>query len=194
MKYFTVFFLFILFYQNRLNANEMLGRFDHASHLENVFKLNNIKCAHCHNFDLDIKTNEIRLNEFAKKSIFKIPIKQICHECHNSEAPQHVNAPQTCFTCHRSIEGINKIKPENHINLSWKSAHSTEARINSEYCLNCHITSQCAKCHLQRNNIEKKNHSRNFKFFHSVQARTTPQRCDSCHNKSYCISCHIGNK
>jgi hypothetical protein len=167
MKYIICVFSFLLFFQtNLLAGSPMLAKFDHSNHLEKVFKVNSIQCSHCHNFDLDTKTNEIKLNEFAKKSIFKMPLKQICHECHQSAAPEHVKAPQTCFTCHRSMEGINKIKPANHTNLAWKSSHSTEARVNSDYCMNCHMTSQCAKCHLQTNHLEKINHPRNFKFFH----------------------------
>jgi hypothetical protein len=195
MKNYLIINLFILFFQIVISANEgQLSRFDHQAHLDKVFNVKKIDCSHCHNFTLDTKTNEIKLNEFAKGSIFKIPVKQICHECHQSNDPEHANAPQTCFTCHRSMEGIKKIKPANHINLAWKSSHVTEARINSESCMNCHMTSQCAKCHLQRNNIEMKNHPRNFKFVHSVQARATPQRCDSCHTKNFCISCHVGGK
>jgi hypothetical protein len=195
MKYFLCLNLFLFFTTVNILASEgQLSKFNHQAHLDGEFKAKNIQCSHCHNFDLDPKSKEIKLNEFAKGSIFKVPVKQICHECHQSSNPEHVNAPQTCFTCHRNMDSINKIKPPNHINLAWKSSHATEARVNSDSCMNCHTTSQCAKCHLQRNNIEMKNHPRNFKFTHSVQARATPQRCDACHTKSYCISCHAGAK
>ncbi|MGZ3712966.1 MAG: cytochrome c3 family protein [Bdellovibrionota bacterium] len=175
-------------------AIEIAGRFDHDAHLSKVFKANKIDCTHCHNFSADAKSKEIKFNDSAKNSILKMPVKAICHECHRSDLPQYKNAPKACFTCHRNMEEIGKIKPQNHENVSWKTSHAAEARTNGDACLNCHMTSQCAKCHLQRNDIEMNNHPKNFKFFHSVQARAQPQKCDACHTKSFCVACHMGKK
>jgi Zn finger protein HypA/HybF involved in hydrogenase expression len=190
MQILCIFLLAVLFV--RVSQTQIVqDQFNHQAHLERA--LNGVQCKHCHNFSLNEKTNTIELNEAAKISILRMPVKQICHECHNTSTP-HQNAPQTCFTCHSSTDAIKKIKPQNHINLTWKTSHSLEARVQGESCLNCHVNSQCAKCHLQKNNFELKNHSRNFKYFHSVQARATPQKCDTCHSKTFCIDCHLGKK
>ena len=175
-------------------ASEVAFKFDHDMHLQKVFKKNKIDCMHCHNFSADQNTKKIKLTLDAKKSFFKIPLKQICHECHQSELPQYKDASKVCFTCHNSMEGLNKIKPSNHENSTWKTGHSAEARTNGDYCMNCHMTSQCAKCHLHRDSIELSNHPKNFKYFHSVQARGQPQKCDTCHTKSFCVICHLGKK
>ena len=190
----NLFFLILIIWSSFSMASEMLAGFDHEAHLAKAFKNNKMECTHCHNFSIDQKSNEIKLTEAAKLSVLKMPVKQICHECHRSELLQHKEAPKACFTCHRSMEGIKKIKPTNHESVSWKGSHSIEARVEGDACLSCHMTSQCSKCHLQRNDIEMRNHSANFKFFHSVQARAQPQRCDACHTKTFCVNCHLGKK
>lgn len=186
-------FLFI-FFSTSCFASEMVSGFDHDMHLQKVFKSNKIDCAHCHNFSIDTKGKQINLTEEASESILKISLKQICHECHRSDMPRYKEAPKACFTCHKSMENIKKIKPSNHENISWRSSHSIEARVEGEACMNCHMTSTCSKCHLQRNDIEMKNHPKNFRFFHSIQARGQPQRCDACHTKTFCTNCHLGKK
>lgn len=173
---------------------EMNIHFDHAHHLEKVFKPNKISCTHCHNFDVDPVSNQIHLNQDTRKTILKLTHKQICHECHQSALPQYNAAPKNCITCHVGIDGLAKIKPLSHDNTAWKSSHSTEARVAGDACNKCHVQSQCVKCHLQRENIENTNHPRNFLFFHSVQARSAPERCDACHTKSFCTKCHLGKK
>jgi len=175
-------------------ASEMVSNFDHQVHLSKVFKVNNIDCAHCHNFSLDTKSKVIKLTPEASQSSLKLSLQQICHECHRSEEPKYKEAPKACFACHKTMEGIQQIKPMNHNSLAWKTSHTLEARVSGESCTNCHMTSQCAKCHLQRSDISNQNHPRNFRFFHSVQARGQPQRCDACHTKSYCTNCHLGKK
>lgn len=175
-------------------AVDRLGKFNHDGHLNKIFKPQNIECSHCHNYTHDANSNKVVFNDQAQFSIFKRSLKEICHECHQSDSPKHKDAPQTCFTCHSSFEDIRNVKPANHGNIVWKTTHSLDARISGDSCFNCHTTSQCSKCHFDRNDIELANHSRNYKFTHSVQARATPSRCDSCHTKSYCISCHMGKK
>ncbi|MGZ3650768.1 MAG: cytochrome c3 family protein [Bdellovibrionota bacterium] len=173
---------------------EMSIHFDHTMHLEKVFKTNKISCTHCHNFDVDSGSNQIKLTDETKKSILKLTYKQICHECHQSSLPKYNAAPKNCITCHKGMEGLAKVKPLSHESSSWKTAHAAEARVSGDACTKCHMTSQCAKCHLQREDIQLTNHSRNFKFFHSVEARARPQSCDACHTKTFCTNCHLGKK
>lgn len=174
------------------SSSNMISHFRHDDHIEKVFKPLQVDCTHCHNFTKDEANHSFSLNDKTKDTIFKMPLKQICHECHQSQAPQYEKAPKACFTCHQNMEGLRKIKPASHENISWKSTHSLEARVQGESCMNCHMTSQCSQCHLHRNSVEMKNHPRNFRFFHSVQARGQPQRCDACHAKTYCTNCHLG--
>ncbi len=192
MKLSMAFIIFLLGFNLRAFASDMTGGYNHEMHLQKVFKVNSIECSHCHNFNLDPKGKEVKLNQAATASVLKMPLKEICHECHRSEIARYKDAPKTCFTCHKTMENIKRIKPTNHENISWKTTHSIEARVQGESCLNCHMTSQCSKCHLERNDIEMRNHPKNFRFFHSVQARGQPQRCDACHTKTFCVNCHLG--
>lgn len=194
MKFLLPILFFFGLFAVSVKASEMTAGFDHETHLNKVFLPNKIDCAHCHNFSLDQSAKEIKLTNEAKESILKISLKQVCHECHSSDMPKYNKAPQTCFTCHRTMEGIKKIKPPNHESISWRTGHSLEARVRGESCMNCHMTSQCSKCHLQRNDVDLRNHPPNFRYFHSVVARGQPQRCDACHAKSFCANCHLGKK
>lgn len=169
-------------------------RFDHDFHVDKVFKPQGIECSKCHNIQLDRATGKATAESALKTSAFRTTAKEICHGCHRSSEPKNVGAPQTCFTCHASETSLGAIKPPNHSNVAWKSSHAVDARVAGDKCLNCHTTSQCVKCHAQRNDIEMRNHTRNFRFFHSVQARLQPQRCDTCHTKSFCVNCHLGRK
>lgn len=190
------FFIIILFFfLGKYSVGlEPIAGFDHEAHLSKVFKPQKMDCSHCHNFSVDEKNQKIELTELAKKSVLKIPLKQICHECHQSEELKYKSAPKTCISCHKTMEGLSKIKPASHENMSWKGHHSLEARVGGESCLNCHMASQCSKCHLQRNDAELRNHPKNFKLFHSIQARGQPQRCDACHTKTFCTNCHLGKR
>lgn len=189
---FCAHFLFGFIFSAASMADGMTDRFDHEKHIEQIFKPQGIKCSTCHNFSQEEGSKKLIPNENFSKSTFSKPLKDICHSCHRSAETTQKEAPKECYACHRNIDNLKAIKPKNHENMAWKNAHATEARINGQACMNCHITSHCVKCHLRRNDIELSNHSRNFKFFHSVQARTQPQRCDACHSKSFCINCHSG--
>lgn len=169
-------------------------RYNHDFHDAKVFKPLGFECAKCHNFALDKVTKQLTPTNDLKKSMFRIPLKEVCHQCHRSTDPRFVDAPKTCYTCHYNPAGLSAIMPPSHSNVVWKSTHGAEARIGGDSCLNCHVTSQCVKCHSERNDIELRNHPRNFRFYHSVQARLQPQRCDTCHTKSFCTNCHLGIK
>jgi Cytochrome c7 and related cytochrome c len=156
MRFFAVAVIFLtLFSTGRALGLEMSIRFDHDMHLEKVFQPNSISCNHCHNFETSPHSREIHFNESTQKSILKLTHKQICHECHQSPLPQYNAAPKSCLTCHRTMEGLAKVKPLSHESSSWKSNHSTEARVSGDLCTKCHMTSQCTKCHLQRQDIER---------------------------------------
>jgi hypothetical protein len=173
---------------------DMLLRFNHEIHNAKVFEPKAIPCSQCHNFQVDPKTKRGTPNKDFSKSAFTSSFKTICHSCHNSSEKKDQTAPQACFTCHQNIEHFRAITPQNHLNVGWARTHSTNARGNGDSCLKCHTNYQCAQCHLRRNDIEFKNHSRNFRFIHSVEARLKPQTCDSCHSQSFCIDCHRGKK
>ncbi len=185
---------FILTAQPTFALSQMTAGFDHQAHLSKVFKPNKIDCMHCHNFNMDQKEKRISFSVAATKSILNRPVKEICHECHRSDLSQYKEAPKACFTCHKGMEDIKKIKPVNHESISWRNSHSLEAKVKGESCNDCHAVSQCSKCHLRRNDIDLQNHPKNYRFYHSVQARAQPQRCDACHTKSYCADCHLGVK
>lgn len=171
---------------------EITARFDHEFHRLKVFEPRKVQCSHCHFFSQETQGKKITLDPQFKDTSLKLPLKQICHECHQSPESQHPNAPKECYACHRSLESLDKIKPLNHKNVAWKDSHSTVARIQGDSCFSCHTQSTCTKCHLQRNDIQMNNHSRNFRFFHSVQARLQPQKCGTCHTTNFCVGCHLG--
>lgn len=174
---------------------DVLSRFDHEEHDRKVFRPKSVSCKHCHNFKVDERTGKAIPEEALRKSSFRRDFKSICHGCHvSAEAAGKLNAPQACYTCHRSSENLRAIKPRNHMNIGWAGAHATNARIDGDACLNCHMTSFCVQCHQRRNDIELRNHSRNFRLTHSVQARAQPHKCDSCHSRSFCVECHLGRK
>lgn len=169
-------------------------KFDHAIHTSKVFNPLRFECSKCHNFSLEESSGKLVPHADLEKSAFRISLREMCHQCHQSAESRFAEAPKACYNCHSSPSGLSAIKPDNHNNGSWKSWHSLEARVAGESCLNCHTTSQCVKCHTQRNDITQRNHPRNFRVTHSIQARMQPQRCDACHTKSYCTNCHMGAK
>ncbi len=173
---------------------DVTARFDHDFHLDKVIAVRGLQCDYCHNFKVDPKTKTAVFLPGMSTSALNRPVKAICHECHQSAEAKNKAAPKECYTCHRSQESLRDIKPRNHQNIGWAQGHSTNARIDGDSCMNCHTTSQCVKCHQRRNDVEFKNHSRNFRFYHSVVARAQPQKCDTCHSKSFCIDCHSGKK
>ncbi len=172
-------------------ATEISDHFDHDLHLAKVFKPNKVECSHCHLFSLDAASGKVTIESQAKETILRLTTKQICHECHQSPETKYVNAPKGCFTCHRGLESLNLIMPLNHKNVTWKTSHSTVARVQGDKCLDCHNPSSCTKCHFQRNDIQMRNHTRNFRFYHSIDARLQPQKCTTCHAVNFCISCHL---
>jgi hypothetical protein len=179
-------------FMTEISASEMGDRFDHDLHTVKVFKPNKIECSHCHTFSLDAQSKKIILEPGAKDSILKLSAKQICHECHQTPETQYSTAPKECYSCHQGVESLNRIMPINHKNVSWKNSHSTVARIQGDKCFECHTESLCTKCHIQRNDLQMQNHSRNYRFYHSIDARLQPQKCTTCHAISYCTSCHLG--
>ncbi|MBI2520015.1 MAG: hypothetical protein HYV97_06350 [Bdellovibrio sp.] len=170
----------------------IMTKFDHQMHEEKVLPAFGISCSTCHNFELNADQKTAKANPNLATSAFKMSVKEVCHQCHNTEAPQYRNVPKSCAICHSDQAAMQKIKPKNHENTAWKSTHALNAEVASNTCFNCHITSQCVKCHVRRNDIELKNHSRNFRFTHSVIARAQPQKCDSCHVQTFCVRCHLG--
>lgn len=181
-------------YNCRAEASDnILSMFDHQLHERKVFGIQKIDCSRCHNFSLDPLTNKVMPSENLKFSSFNRPFKEICHSCHTGGEKAYSAAPHACYTCHRRPENMSAIKPRDHENLAWKQAHSTAARAGGQLCMNCHMISQCVKCHLRRQDVEPINHSRNFRFYHSIQARAEPHRCDACHTNQYCVNCHLGN-
>lgn len=175
------------------NQSSPLKLFNHEYHSQKVFEPQGVYCETCHTFKLDPKAKRVILDENAKTA-FRKSFKAICHDCHTSPDSKIRNAPHGCITCHKGMETLHNIKPQSHSNIGWSKSHGTEARIEKESCMSCHITSQCAECHLQRNDIQFRNHSRNFRFIHSIEARAQPQTCDSCHSRSFCLDCHLRRK
>jgi hypothetical protein len=173
---------------------DITARYDHEFHETRVFSPRKIQCSQCHNFSVDQSTGKSKAESGLELSTFRKDMKSICHECHSGAETKNKDAPKACYTCHRSAENLREIKPNNHSNVGWKDAHATNARTDAGSCQNCHTTSQCVQCHQRRNDIEFKNHSRNFRFFHSVQARAQPQKCDACHSRSFCTDCHLGGR
>lgn len=166
-------------------------RFDHEEHLRKVFYPAKVECSSCHAFKVDPVTRRAQpLADLARSSLTREP-REICHECHRSGEAKWAEAPKACTTCHRSMESLTRAMPSDHRGVGWKFSHSTQARIRGEACQDCHSVSQCAKCHLHRNDEQFANHSRNFRYTHSVAARAQPARCDACHTQSYCTTCHL---
>jgi hypothetical protein len=179
-------------------ASAMAKKFNHDMHDEKVFHPQQIKCNYCHNIELN-SAGKFKANSNLDKATFQKPLKAICHECHKVEDKQFDpaksgEAPKSCYTCHDSFEQISVIRPQSHQTKFWKSSHGLKARTESTSCMNCHSNSQCSTCHTQRNDVNQKNHLRNYRFFHSIEARMSPQRCDACHSKTYCTQCHLGKK
>lgn len=179
----------LLFVCFALSRPEMIQKFDHQSHEQNVFQKRGVSCSDCHNLE-NQKDNQFSLLKELEKNTFKKSFKQICHQCHQNASEKQ--APQTCYTCHNSPDKLQAIKPQSHLNSFWKSQHSIKAKVSSAECLNCHSQNQCIKCHTTRNPVSNNNHSRNYKNFHSIEARMSPQKCDTCHQGSFCIRCHVG--
>ena len=177
---FCFIFLFLFLSPLAWTENPRIKKFDHGFHVQKVFQPNNIDCSTCHNM------------ERQSGSTFRKPMKQMCHECHQSAEPKYKAAPKACFTCHDSMDSLSAIKPETHASAVWKQTHSIQARADGDACLNCHTNSQCVKCHSQRDTLFQSNHPRSYRNFHSIEARMAPQKCDTCHTKSYCTQCHMG--
>jgi len=172
-----------------------LSHFDHEFHSDRVFSQRKIFCEQCHNFRLNTETNKIVPTQDLHKSAFKKEFKDICHSCHVQEAAaMGAPSPKACYSCHQGTDAMKTIKPQNHNNVGWARSHSMEARVDGSSCQECHTNSECVHCHLRRNDIEMKNHTRNFRYTHSIEARAQPQSCDSCHAKHFCIDCHLGEK
>ncbi len=182
--------LFFILFSINCFGSQIVEQFDHEFHKLKVFDPQKIDCTHCHTFNQNQSQQLITLN--SSKSIFNKSLKQICHECHQSPETKYTNAPKECFFCHKNNDGLNKIKPINHKNVSWKNTHSMVAKVQGDQCFQCHQESSCTKCHSQRNDIQMNNHNRNFRFYHSIQARLQPQKCDTCHSTNFCTSCHQG--
>ncbi len=170
----------------------ILVNFDHQMHEEKVLPSFGLSCSTCHNFELNADKKTGKASPGLSTSAFKMTVKEVCHQCHNTENPKFRNVPKSCSICHREASAMQKIKPKNHENIAWKNTHALNAEVNSASCFNCHITSQCVKCHSRRTDIEMRNHSRNFRFIHSVIARAQPEKCDTCHVQTFCIRCHMG--
>lgn len=170
----------------------VLSRFNHEAHEKGAFKTMQFNCSGCHNFTITKDSIPAKAEPGLTSSTFKYDIKTTCHQCHNTEDTKYKEAPKECILCHSNTDASKQIKPLSHQNAEWKTTHSLNARTEGSLCLNCHIQADCLKCHLRRNDIEMKNHSRNFKFTHSVEARSQPHRCDACHTQNFCIKCHIG--
>ncbi len=175
-------------------ASAILEKYDHEMHENKVFKENKIECSYCHNFEFSGKSYKAKLKSDIDKSTFVKPMKELCHSCHNNAETRFPKAPQTCFTCHRTLENLKSIKPQNHYGVDWNHNHSLNARVSDDSCVNCHSTSQCVKCHVGRDTVFQQNHSRNFRFYHSIEARFEPHKCDTCHTKNYCMNCHLGGR
>lgn len=187
--------LFILMINSLISSISYAGalsRFSHESHEKGAFKTMQFSCSACHNFTIVKDSIPAKAEPGLTNSTFKNDLKTTCHQCHNTEDTKFKDAPKECIICHTSTEVNKQIKPLSHQNASWKTTHSLNARTEGSSCLNCHIQADCLKCHLRRNDIEMKNHSRNFKFTHSVEARSQPHRCDACHTQNFCVKCHVG--
>lgn len=169
-----------------------LSRFNHETHEKGAFKTMQFTCSNCHNFTIVKDNVPAKADPELTNSTFRNDLKTTCHQCHNTPDSKFKEAPKECIICHSITDGTKKIKPLNHQNDSWKAVHSLSARTEGASCLNCHIQADCLKCHLRRNDIEMKNHSRNFRFTHSVEARSQPHRCDACHTQNFCVKCHVG--
>jgi hypothetical protein len=174
------------------DEGKIIERYNHDYHEKNVFAANKIDCSYCHNFEFPKGSKKAILKEEITKATFVKPIRELCHSCHRNAESKYPKAPQTCYTCHTSTTNMNKIKPQSHFGVDWAGNHSLNARTAENSCVTCHNTSQCVKCHVSRNTVMQKNHTRNFRFYHSVEARSQPQRCDACHTKNYCMNCHMG--
>jgi hypothetical protein len=173
-------------------APGILSRFNHEAHEKGAFKTMQFDCSGCHNFSFGSDKVKAKAEAGLTSSTFKADLKNTCHQCHNTENTKFSQAPKECILCHAKMEGAKEIKPLSHQNAEWKTTHSLNARTEGTSCLNCHIQSDCLKCHLRRNDIQMQNHSRNFRFTHSVEARAQPHRCDACHTQNFCVKCHIG--
>ena len=175
---------------SRAENGKILDLYDHGFHEKSVFTPNKIECGYCHNFEVNKKTLKANLKPEISKATFVKPIKDLCHSCHRNPDTK-TKAPQTCYTCHRSMENMKTIKPQNHFGVDWVHNHSLNARTSDNACMTCHSNSQCVKCHVERNSLFQNNHTRNFRYFHSIEARAQPQKCDACHSKTYCMGCHL---
>ena len=174
------------------DSASIMAKFDHQMHEQKVLPALKLSCSFCHNFELSADQKTAKATPGLASSAFKKPLKEVCHQCHNTEAGQFRAVPKSCFLCHSDRSAMQKIKPKNHENIAWKNSHALNAEVATGSCLNCHMTSQCVTCHLRRTDIEMKNHSRNFRFTHSVIARAQPQKCDACHVQNFCVTCHMG--
>ncbi|OFZ20325.1 MAG: hypothetical protein A2Z20_04495 [Bdellovibrionales bacterium RBG_16_40_8] len=189
--------IFVIFFSAVIFASDnesILAHFDHDLHNTKAFPSLNFKCSKCHNVKEDSTNKQITLEPDLEKATFRVKTSELCHQCHKTTDSRYSAVPKACTICHRAIENLQKIKPLNHSNVSWKQGHATQARITGNECLSCHSKSTCTKCHLQRNENNLVNHDRNFRFYHSVQARLEPHRCTSCHTQSYCVKCHLGGR
>lgn len=193
-KIFFLLFNFLIFNCSNCSfaGSEIISRFNHDAHEKGAFKALQFKCSNCHNFTIASDNIHAQPEAGLSNSNLKFNLKMTCHQCHNTEKNRFKAVPKQCILCHTNTNLNKEIKPLSHQNAEWKTTHSLNAKTEGSTCLNCHIQSECLKCHLRRNDIEMKNHSRNFRFTHSVEARAQPHRCDACHTQNFCIKCHIG--
>jgi len=143
--------------------------FSHSGHLQDA-----AACTLCHSLageDADAR--------------MQLPSMATCISCHQSR-----EQTEECSGCHTKL-GSPELLPKSHTRI-WIQTHGDDARLDEDYCANCHDQAFCQDCH-QGDDIVPRPHRRNWIHTHSVGARKGIWDCGDCHevvSDFECVSCH----
>lgn len=148
-----------------------------------------VKCETCHGTMKDI----------GLATRFQLPKMETCLVCHDN-----TYASADCKTCHLSAPsgriqltfttGVLRPMQGNPYGMDhgppYEFTHGTRAKLDRATCMQCHIESECLKCH---DGLVKplSIHPNDYIALHPVEARMDTPKCDSCHRyQSFCAACH----
>jgi hypothetical protein len=143
--------------------------FSHEMHIQKA-----VACTLCH-----------RLSGDDVDARMQLPRMALCVSCHEESGET-----EECGACHTKL-GSPELIPRSHTR-QWVFAHGEDAKLDEDYCVNCHQQAFCQECH-QGDNIRPKPHRRNWVYTHSIASRKGTMECDECHDpasESRCVSCH----
>lgn len=121
------------------------------------------------------------------------PFMPVCVECHRETGSPKLTE---CATCHKEIreDRIPEFRAGARIlhdsEAVWIRVHGREARVDSDFCAQCHQDEQefCSDCH-RTEKPASHNVSWNRRT-HGVHAAWDRDTCSVCHEEDTCMRCH----